>query len=175
MPKRDEGISETGNWNVASDYSRYKIMKPLELADEYEMIARFGAIDLIQEFGLQININESKIKGFEKLVYTLIMLINNVLFAIKQDRGRTDIENYLEELNIINKRIPELYKSSIDGRGRKFFKIVKGYDKILNRVVELKSLINKPLNQNHLIFTDKKEFDPKEFKKNMKQRMIEEG
>ncbi len=107
MPKRDEGISETGNWNVASDYSRYKIMKPLELADEYEVIAMFGASDLIQEFGLHISISESKIKGFERLVYTLIMLINNTLFAIKKDRGRADIELYLKELNGINKRIPE--------------------------------------------------------------------
>jgi len=175
MSRREEGISETGNWNVASDYSRYKIMEPLGQADQYELIAKFGAGDIIQEYQLPITLDESKIKGFERLVYSLIMLINNALFAIKQDRGRNDIEKYLKELLIINKRISELYLITYDARKKRFFKIIKGYDKILDRVVEIKSLINKPLNMNHLIFTDKKEFDPKEFKERMKKRMIEEG
>ena len=48
MPKDtdDSLMSELGNWNTAADYARFKIMKPLYLADEYEMIATFGSIDL---------------------------------------------------------------------------------------------------------------------------------
>ena len=44
MAPKEEGynISETGNWNVASDYSRLKIMKPLYNCDIYENIAKFG-------------------------------------------------------------------------------------------------------------------------------------
>ena len=39
MPKSsffDEGaVSDYGNWNVAADYSKLKIMKQLYIADEY--------------------------------------------------------------------------------------------------------------------------------------------
>ena len=38
----DSVISEHGTWNVAADYARIKIMEPLALADQYELIATFG-------------------------------------------------------------------------------------------------------------------------------------
>ena len=46
----DESIvSETGNWNVADDYSKKKIMRPLFLCDYYEDIANFGYESLVEE------------------------------------------------------------------------------------------------------------------------------
>ncbi|KKL77847.1 hypothetical protein LCGC14_2030750, partial [marine sediment metagenome] len=49
------------------------------------------------------------------------------------------------------------------------------YEKVLERVLEIKALINEPLNKNHLIFTDKKEFDPRAFKEGIKKRIIGQG
>ena len=48
-------------------------------------------------------------------------------------------------------------------------------NKVLEIIVEIKSLINIPLNNNHLIFTDKEEFDPHAYKNEMKKRMTERG
>ena len=41
----------------------------------------------------------------------------------------------------------------------------KKYYKVLDMVIEIKSKLNEPLNKNHLIFTNKDEFDPKAYKK----------
>ena len=66
MPIIDEAfVSETGNWNVASDYAKYKIMKPLLLADDYEIIATFGYSDLLEDLAGNYDLDYLKIKGFE--------------------------------------------------------------------------------------------------------------
>lgn len=176
---QEEGtfISETGNWNVAADYARLKIMKPLYLADEYELISLFGTADFIEELNLQINPDILKIRGFKRLVNCLIMLIDNSYFAVKKDKGQPKLKLYKEELKKINKVIP-LLTETITNQVKKTteLKLIKDrYDKVLERVLEIKALINKPLNQNHLIFTDKKEFDPRGFKEGIKKRMIEQG
>lgn len=178
MISKEEGyISETGNWNVASEYAHLKIMKPLWLADEYELIATFGTIDFIDEFNKDIPLDSLKIKGFQRLVQSLIMLINNTYFAIKEDRGRDKMEEYRKELEKIYKVIPKLYsyKQNQIKKTKEIIINIDPYEKILERVIELKALINKPLNQNHLIFTERKEFDPRAFKEYVKDRMINHG
>ena len=47
MPKKDKSsgdhvISESGNWNVAAQFSKSKIMDPLDRCDIYENLARYG-------------------------------------------------------------------------------------------------------------------------------------
>ncbi len=176
---QEEGtfVSETGNWNVAADYARLKIMKPLYLADEYELISIFGTADFIEELNLQINPDILKIRGFKRLVNCLIMLIDNSYFAVKQDKGQTKLKEYKGELKRINKIIPVLCQTIVNKvKKTQELKIKQEkYVPVLERVLEIKALINKPLNQNHLIFTDKKEFDPRVFKDAMKKRMIEQG
>ena len=49
------------------------------------------------------------------------------------------------------------------------------FNKVLEIVFEIKSAINFPLNRNHLIFTDREEFDPHAYKKAMKERMTHKG
>lgn len=177
MQEEGSFVSETGNWNVASDYARSKIMQPLYLADEYELISIFGTADFIEELNLQINPDILRIKGFKRLVNCLIMLINNTSFAVKQDKGQPTLEKYKQELKKINKAIPLLteIKTNQVKKTSELKLIKERYDKVLERVLEIKALINKPLNQNHLIFTDKKEFDPRAFKKGIKTRMTEQG
>lgn len=181
MPKKinqdDYLISETGNWNVASDYSRLKIMKPLYLADEYETVAIFGTSSLIEEMQININIDVLKISSFKRLVSTLTLLINNTYFAIKQKDGQKKLEDFKKELKKIELIIPTLYKTKIDSRKKtkEIILIEDRYNKILSRVSEIKSLINEPLNKSHLIFTDKEEFDPKAFKKKIFEDAISRG
>ena len=170
-------MSETGNWNVASDYAKIKIMKPLWLADEYELISIFGTADFIEELNLQVSIDTLKIRGFKRLVNCLLMLIDNSYFAVKKDRGRKEMEEYKKELQRINKIIPVLYKT-IRNQLKKTTELKlnkEKYEEVLEKVLEIKAGINEPLNKNHLIFTDKTEFDPRAFKIGIKDRIVNQG
>lgn len=167
---KEEGynISETGNWNVAADYSKLKIMKPLYLSDEYLSIAKYGYTTLFEELeGIsQYPLDYLKIKGFERLVGILINLIDNSTFAIKNKKDKEILEDYRKTLKQIEDLKHLLFKTIKNNRENTSVIIIKEnhYKKTLNIVEEIKTNINDPLNRNHLIFTDKEEFDPKAYK-----------
>lgn len=180
MPKRDDNkeVSETGNWNVASDYARSMIMEEIYLAKEYSRIARFGTTTLQEELeGIYGNKQEMQLKGFERLLDCLITLIDNSLFAIKNKNDKKKLNGYRITLKKIEKIIPKLYAQIINNikKTRELNINYKVYHPVLETVLKIKSRINEPLNKAHLIFTDKEEFDPKEFKKRMKERMVNKG
>ncbi len=174
MPKKgDDGdfvTSEFGTWNVASDYSKLKIMQPLILCDEYETIATFGYVDFTEEIFSNFNIDVLKIRGFKRLIKTLILLINNSKFAVKGEDKKLLIK-YKEELDRYYKIIPALHEIISNQKLKsKNIKILdEKYLPALERVVEIKSLINEPLNKFDLIFTHKEEFDAKKYKEKIKE------
>lgn len=170
MAQREEGynISDTGNWNVASDYSRLKIMKPLDFCDHYENIAKFGYDSIIEELSnFNIPNDVVRLRGFDRLVSELLKLINNARFAMKNSDTLKELEKLEEELKKIEKLkylLFEIKKNQIK-KTQKITIKEKIYSKTLNYVLKIKSDINQPLNKNHLIFTDKKEFDLSAYKK----------
>lgn len=180
MPKKDDSgdyeISDYGNWNVASEYSRLKIMKPLYLADEYETIATFGYLDFGEELVSNFNEDVLKVRGFKRLIKTLILIINNSKFAIKGTEKK-DLLEYRVELEKFYKVIEIMFKYVYDQRNKtKELKIIsKKYDPALERVIEIKSLINEPLNRYDLIFTHKEEFNPKKAKQHIKEELVSTG
>lgn len=166
--KKEEGynISELGNWNVASDYSRLKIMKPLDFCDHYENIARFGydtLIEQLESFGIPLD--TLKLIGFERLVNELLKLCGNSKFAMKVGGTLDELKALEKQLKIIRKIIPMLSKTIRKKRSKELVLIKEKYYPALDLLVEIKSKLNEPLNKNHLIFTDKQEFDPKAYKK----------
>lgn len=170
MPKKDVLsddyiISETGNWNVAADYSKLKIMKNLYLADEYSNIALFGYDSMLEELENPFPVDVLKLKGFERLINCLIMLIDNTLFAIKKG-GKSGLKDHRKQLQKILKIMPTLSKviSSQRTKTKKIQINYEKYNKVLEIVLDIKSKINEPLNKNHLIFTDTEEFDPQKYK-----------
>ncbi len=170
MNKKEEGynVSELGNWNVASDYSRLKIMKPLDYCDHYENIARFGydtLIEQLENFGVPLDV--LKLIGFERLVNELIKLCGNSKFAMKVGNTKKEMEDLEKKLVEIRKLMPLLSKVVTQQRKQKVKLNEEKYYKILDIVVEIKSKLNEPLNKNHLIFTNKDEFDPKKYKKKL--------
>lgn len=179
MPKGEdhEGISETGNWNVASDFSKYKIMKNLYLADEYSNIAIFGTSSLVEEMENPYNIDELKLRGFKRLINCLILLIDNTLFAIRVKGDIKILTDYRIKLKRITGIMSTLTRVKQDHRrNTKEILILEGkYTKVLDIVLDIKTGINKPLNKAHLIFTDKEEFNPEEFKKRWKKNASELG
>ncbi len=166
--KKEEGynVSELGNWNVASDYSRLKIMKPLDFADHYENIARFGydtLIEQLENFGIPLD--TLKLIGFERLLNELIKLCGNSKFAMKVGNTRKELEALEEKLQKIRSYIPLLSKTIVKQKKKVVILNTELYYKTLDYVIEIKAKLNEPLNKNHLIFTDKQEFDPKAYKK----------
>jgi len=176
---KEEGynISDTGNWNVASDYSRLKIMKNLYLADEYANIAIFGYSDFLSELNNPYDIDTLKIKGLQRLINCLILLIDNTIFAIKISNDKTQIEEFRKDLSLALKLSPTLGKQIKNQVKRiETFKLDnEKYNRVLNVVLKIKSEINYPLNRSHLIFTDKEEFDPKKYKDNIKEGATTRG
>lgn len=169
---KEEGynISDTGNWNSASDFSRLKIMKPLDFCDHYENIAKFGydtMIEQLEHFGIPLD--TLKLIGFERLISELLKICGNVKFAMKVAGTPEILKKHKEELERIKKLTPMLYKIITKQKRQEMVLIKDKYYKALDIVLEIKSELNMPLNKNHLIFTDKKEFDPKAHKEQIMQ------
>jgi hypothetical protein len=174
MPKKD-GVddfimSDYGNWNVAADYAKLKIMKPLYLADEYETIATFGFTEFQDELTISLNVDQIKIRGFKRLIKALLLVINNSKFAIKSKNDKTHIEKLAADLKRYYNIVPLLstYKVNHKTKTKELVINKERYDKILDDVLEIKSKINEPLNKYDLIFTHKEEFDPKKAKQMIK-------
>lgn len=178
MAKREEdyNISELGNWNVAADYSKLKIMKPLYLCDTYENIAKFGhdsILDQLAEFNIPTDI--IRINGFIRLVDELLKLINNSKFALKIAGTLDTMEKHEEKLKQVVKIIPLLSKTTKTRKGQITKIDEKKYNGVMELVLKIKSDINDPLNKNNLIFTDKEEFDPIKYKEQLIKNITTRG
>ncbi len=90
-------ISETGNWNVAADYVKFKIMKFLYWIDEFQILCESGSSDIFQELTSPVSEDKIKIVSFKRLVNYLLMLIGNTEFAIKK---KVDQENFKNQEKI---------------------------------------------------------------------------
>ena len=184
MPRKDDHgdsvVSETGNWNVADKYSKSKIMRPLNLCDYYEDIATFGYDSLIEEL---VNYDSPpndiiRYKAIKRLVYELIRLIDNTKFSLKVDNTKKEALSLKSNLVKIRDSLPNLIRQSRNNVEKTTIVKIKNeqlFDKYLQNISIIKSKLNEPLNKNHLIFTDSKEFDPKKFKDNIKRRIVESG
>lgn len=183
MPKEDlfdEGtISETGNWNVADKFSKVKIMLPLAKCEFYEDLAQFGYESFIDDLvnWYKVPMDVIKLKGLTRLIKELLRICKNTKFAMKKGSSKEDLIKYENQLVEINKVLPALYKYRYDQvrKTRELKLFPELFDQILNRVIEIKSKINEPLNQNDLIFVSKEEFDPRAFKKKLMERMGSKG
>lgn len=183
MPKKDSSdsymYSELGNWNVAARFSEEKVMKPLIRCDIFEDIARFGYSSVLDELENvdQISIDVLKITGFSRLLNELIKICRNTRFAMKVSGSKEALGGIEDKLIKIKARLPFCYETFHN----KIQKIneVRLRENIFRYLLEitskLKSELNEPLNRNHLIFTDKEEFDPVAFKNRIKERMINKG
>lgn len=184
MPKKDSSesymISEYGNWNVADQYSKSKILRPLNLCDYYEDIATYGYESIAEElayFDAPPN-DLIRIKGLRRLIKELVRLIDNCKFALKVPGTKKTVLVYKKNLKDYEKILPRLIDKQhnhIEGTSTVYICDYDLFDQVLASVVHIKSRINEPLNKNHLIFTDKEEFDPKAYKEYLKKRMVEKG
>ncbi len=183
MPKKDATtgesiISESGNWNVAADFARIKIMTPLAKCEYYEDITRFGYESIAEELiGYEIQNDLVRYTGLKRLINELIKVCKNSKFAMKKGKTKKTLQDHEDNLKKIKKILHVLVKVKTNNinRTKELIIISEKFDKVFEIVLEIKSAINIPLNQNHLIFTDKEEFDPHKYKTSMKERLIYRG
>lgn len=169
MGKKEEGynISETGNWNVASDYSRLKIMKPLYNCDIYENIAKFGYDSFSEQLEYYGIPEESlRLMGLDRLIHELLKLIQNSKFAMKSKGTDEILIGFEKTLKAILKYTPDISTIKVNQikKTRETKINEKMFNLILNKVLDIKSKINEPLNSNDLIFTSQEDFDPVAYK-----------
>lgn len=180
MPKKNIDhidLSETGNWNVASDYTKLKIMKWLFFADEYEIIATFGTSDMLEEYEISEEMQVmNRIKALQRLIKTLELIGKNCIFAVKSADKET-LKTSLDKLKKIKKISSASYKITTDARTHKRgYKIQEEkFDNILEFLIEIKTEMNEPLNKADLIFTHREEHDPKKIKDELMKALTEIG
>ena len=183
MPKKDYStgeniISETGNWNVASDFSRVKIMIPLTKCEYFKDIATFGYEEITEQLmGANIQNDLVRFTGLKRYINELLKICKNCKFAMKKDNTKKTLEDLEKKLKKIKEVIHVLVniKKNNVNKTRELIIDNEKFDKVLEIVMEIESAINLPLNQNHLIFTDKEEFDPHAYKEQLKKRIIGKG
>lgn len=165
-----DSISETGNWNVAKEYSKLKIMNPLVLADQYQTIAVFGTSSFIEELQINFNTDVLKIKALKRLIYTLTLLIDNSIFAIKKKPDKDKMKEARENLKKFETFLPLLYdvkKNNVKKTSSLRIRYDR-YEEILEGVIGIKSQLNDYLNGSDLLFIDKEDFDPVAYKDKVK-------
>ncbi len=85
-----------------------------------------------------------------------------------------DLEKKLKKIKEVIHVLVNIKKNNVN-KTRELIIDNEKFDKVLEIVMEIESAINLPLNQNHLIFTDKEEFDPHAYKEQLKKRIIGKG
>ncbi len=184
MQRRDYGsddgvISESGNWNVAEKFSHLMIMGPIANCKVYHNIALYGYDSFFEELSyISIPVDELRLKGLIRLINELIDLCETTFFAMKKKGTKEILEKHWEMLiKIRNEMVPNLFKY-VKNEAEKTREIKfdhRIFDAILAATAKIRSKIYDPLNQNHLIFVDKDEFDPVAFKNKKRERMINQG
>ncbi len=183
MPQKDKSsgdyvISESGNWNVAAQFSKSKIMDPLDRCDVYENLARYGYSSIMEQL-IEYNVpnNETRFIGLQRLIDELLRIYDNTYFAMKKGKTGEELTKFAEDLERIKKLLLPC-KKIIKNRVNRTTMMKLDDEKfkiILDVASSIKRKILSPLNKNHLIFTDKEEFDPVAFKNRKKDRMINKG
>ncbi len=177
MPKQDWETSESGNWNVAADFTKLKVMKPLYECDIYEEVATFGTTDLWSEmvdFDDNPNMkNTARIKGIRRLLKTLSLLVSNTQFAVKKG-DKPKMQKFKEDLENVKKVLPYIESKTFNQRDKTTTVVIDEeiFQKLLDILINIKADINEPLNRADLIFTHRDEFDADKYKQSIKDRFI---
>jgi len=177
LTKEDIQDSSKGNWSASWVYSDKKIMRYLEVIDDYQTIAKFGGLTLQEQMQFSDDMKAKlRINAIERLVYHLKMIIGNTIFAVRGNDKELlmQFKNNLEYLESI---IPKAVIKSWDSkRNTDVIRINEElFTKIFNHLIVIKDEINEPLKRNDLIFIDVQEFNPDEVKNKILNELTETG
>ena len=172
MAKTEVEQSETGNWNVAQKFTEGKIMRWLTLADEYEFLAEFGQIDIEEEIATPPDLLLLlRIKALYRLAKVLDLVCENSIFAIQNTKDKKQMDDYWKEI-LKAKTLIGAIQNQVQNRDKTRITINEEvFSKFLDLLTTIKKEMLEPMNRNDLIFIHKEQFDPKEYKQSLKDRL----
>jgi hypothetical protein len=167
----------TGNWNFSEHYSEQLIFDWIKKADDYLTLTEFGALGIVDDL---INNKEEdkdamKLKGYDWLLAAVTRVYENSKFAIKNEKDIKELENTYKDLIELNGK-KNLVRREYMEEDRKVTKIVKEpFEVCLKEVRSYLMNIKEKLNRSNLIFIHTEKFDPKQYKKELMNKMAETG
>lgn len=166
--------SETGNWNGGKIYSSLIMNHLIKLSTEYEPIAMFGSIDIIEEFMTDNQMrNMARYKAIKRIYFTIDQLIRDSKFAIKKgDKPLFGLAR--DDLMKVNTIIDQVKEETFNVvTKQKELKINEEvFQNVFSMLMSIKESLLDPMNRAELIFMPKEEYDPKAYKEAVFQRMI---
>lgn len=173
--KSNQDDNDTENWNVAKSYALTKVMRWLALLDEYETVARFGTIELAQEFEISEDIRtRARLKALSRLAHGIERLIRNTIFAMKDPKDLELLTSYKDIVIQINSALPMAQSRAVDQRNNMNSITINEdmFNKLLSALVHISEQINRPLNRAGLIFRVFEDFDPDKMKEELMEDFI---
>ncbi len=171
-------VSETGNWNVAQDFVKLKVMKPLYEIGQYATKAVFGVDEMEQAFGVaEETIVHLRIEAIKHMHHRLTMLINDTVFAIKKPKDLEKMKDILTTLKSLLPFIHGMKRTIVNQRDNTRLITINEFlfDMVLMLLNQLRSDVLTPLNNSDLIFTSSDEIDPDEMLRKIQEDIIHGG
>jgi hypothetical protein len=174
MPLQDTSI-EKGNseWNIAEGYTQLKILKPSVELDNLVMRAKYGTEEQLEQ-PLPYDIKtQRRIEALNRLIDTFRTLFENSHFAMRKKLTQEKLEGLQKRVTEVENVIDAItYQTSDERTGQIQGHINESHFNLcLNKLRQVKLEINKPLNDNNLIFHSSDEIDLDK----IKQKLIEDG
>jgi hypothetical protein len=170
----DYESSETGNWNVAENWSNSLIFKPFFECSEYLTLAQFGCSDISEDFMFDEKTKiKTRIESLKWAKHKLEMGIRQCMFAVRNANDKTKMNNYLKEVIDLKEPIKNIEEIIMDRDLKKSIINEEYFDLVFNVLLRIFTEITEPMNRSDLIFNFKETFDPSEYKRNIKNRFVQ--
>ncbi len=173
-------FNQTTNWNSAKTYSDFKLMKHMIEIDSLVEIAKFGSVEIIEDFILDEQTKvKARINAIKRLASKLYLILSNTKFALKSKEAKESFKNFQDiikkvEADYIEKKYIYKDTKSING-SVKVIILEDKFKKILEILEGIKEDMLDPLNKAELIFRTFEEFDPDELKRKITEDIINAG
>lgn len=144
-----EKRTEYDVFNVANGYTIYKILKPLVLIDQYEIIAQYGAESIDDNLDLN-SLPMRRKEAFSRLISQIYLLLTNMKIEPKIHNSVTRVERILKGIQTQEYNI---FRSQYNSDNQREL-IIDEYllDTNLSKIRTLKKIINSLLKSSGLLF-----------------------
>jgi hypothetical protein len=172
----DYETSETGNWNVAQNWTNEMIFRPFLESIEYLQLAKFGYSDIEEYFTLSPEIKiQTRIQSIDLARNKIEMGIRLCLFAIRSKQDKDKVKELLDDAVKLQEYIPMIKKNVTDRDKIKLDIDEENFNHVYKVLLRIITEVTEPMNRNDLIFNFREQFDPAEFKRGMKERYVQGG
>lgn len=145
-------------FNVAGGFVILKILKPMVECDKYEMIAIYGTENMETSITLSPpERNYYRAEALRRLKDTLLVIIENTEFKIKGSRFIWNADNfrtYKTRLSLVSKYINNVTYENVNQLTKQKELLINEdlFDTILEILRDVKTNMNKEINESDLIF-----------------------